>query len=571
MTPARPVCVVLASAVLAGVPAAARASTVDALGGVSFTASAGESNDVTVTQDDAGVVTVRDDGAALTAQTGCSSTGAHSATCKPMLGATPVLTADLGDGDDRVDMTGLGSAGTIVRARAGDDSIIGSPGSDQIDGGEGADRLDGRAGADRLNGGDGMDVADYAARRSDLRLVLDGAPVSGDSTDGAPGARDRIDPSVEELWSGSGDDVLTGSDGINVLDGGQGADTVSGGGGEDVADYSSRTDAVRVVLGGKPVSGNADDGPAGARDTVNTDVEDVWTGRGDDTLVGNDRNNLLNGGPGADDLQGGAGEDAADYSERATGVVALASGKPESGNVDDGPEGARDTIGADVEDLLGGAGDDSLTGGAGSNWLGGGPGNDVLDARGPGADYSSCGDGADVGWVDPSDIAASDCERIGAGPEQAGGGPGARDRSPAQVRVRLGHGQTLRTAPKGLIVLFTCSESCSVTARLTLLSTSRGSLRGAARPVVNAAGALEHAGGGSMTFTLGARPARLLRRSVRADLSLLLSAKDGARNVTRVRRHLQLLPTKARLAAPKQSARSPFHSPRPPRKPFRRR
>jgi Ca2+-binding RTX toxin-like protein len=489
-----------------------------------------------------------------------------------MLGATPLLTAELGDGDDRIDMSGLGVASTFVRGRAGDDSIIGSAGSDLIDGGPGTDRLDGRAGPDRLIGGDGLDVADYSARRTDLRLVLDGTPVSGDSTDGSAGARDRIDASVEELWAGSGNDVLIGSDGINVLDGGQGADTLSGGGGEDVADYSSRLDAVKAALNGKPVSGNADDGPAGARDTLDTDVEDIWSGRGEDTLIGNERNNLLNGGPGADVLQGGAGEDAADYSERLTGVVAATSGKPESGNADDGPEGARDTIGTDVEDLLGGAGDDTLTGGPANNWLGGGPGNDVLDARGPGADYSSCGDGNDIGWVDPNDIAASDCERIGAGPEQPDGGPEAPDKSPAQVRVRLGHGQSLRTAPSGLILLFTCSESCSVTSRLTLMSTDRRpSRRGAVRPVVHASGALAHAGGGSLTFTLGSAPVRLLARSRRADLTLLLSATDGAGNVTRVRRHLQLLPSKARLAAPKQSARSPFHSPRPQRKPLRRR
>jgi hypothetical protein len=140
------------------------------------------------------------------------------------------------------------------------------------------------------------------------------------------------------------------------------------------------------------------------------------------------------------------------------------------------------------------------------------------------------------------------------------------------VRVRLGHGQTLRTAPAGLLLLFTCSESCSARARLTLLSTGGRPLRrGVARPVVNASAALTHAGGGSMTLTLGRRGAEMLRRSQRADLALLLSAADGAGNVTRVRRHLQLLPAKARLAAPKQSSRSPFHSPRPPHKPFRRR
>jgi Ca2+-binding RTX toxin-like protein len=461
----------VAAAVLAAAPTPAQAGTVDAMAGVSFTAGAAEANEVTVSVDDTGIVTVRDDGALLRAQTGCSSTGPHTATCKPMLGADPLFTAYLGDADD---------------------TLIGSRGSDQIDGG----------------------------------------------------------------------------DGIDVLDGGKGSDVISGGAGEDIADYSGRADAIRVALNGRPVSGSADDGRVGARDTVDSDVEDVWGGRGDDTLIGNDRGNLLNGGPGADDLQGGAGEDAADYSERATGVVVQANGKPESGNDEDGPAGARDKVATDIEDLLGGAGNDTLVGDGEKNWLGGGDGDDVLDARGAGADYSSCGSGSDIGWVDPNDIAASDCERIGAGPEPIGGGPDAPDTSPAQVRLRLARGQTLRTAPKALTLLFTCSESCSVVARLTLQSTSRGRVRPGRGVVANAASALTHAGGGSFTFRLASKARRMLRAAKRADLAISLSAKDGAANVTRVRRHLQLLPTKARLAAPKQSPRAPFHG--PPRRTRRR-
>jgi hypothetical protein len=185
----------------------------------------------------------------------------------------------------------------------------------------------------------------------------------------------------------------------------------------------------------------------------------------------------------------------------------------------------------------------------------------MVDARGAGADYSSCGSGSDVGWVDPNDIAASDCERIGAGPEPVGGGPDAPDRSPAQVRLRLARGQSLRSAPGGLTLLFTCSESCSVATRLTLQSTSRGRVPPGRGAVASASGALTHAGGGSFMFTFASRTKQMFRRAVRADLAVSLSAKDAAANVTRVRRHLQLLPGKARLAAPKQSPRTPFQAP----------
>ena len=47
------------------------------------------------------------------------------------------------------------------------------------------------------------------------------------------------------------------------------------------------------------------DGPAGARDNVATDVENLVGGDGDDTLAGSAGRNDLNGGPGADSLAEG--------------------------------------------------------------------------------------------------------------------------------------------------------------------------------------------------------------------------------------------------------------------------
>jgi hypothetical protein len=117
--------------------------------------------------------------------------------------------------------------------------------------------------------------------------------------DGDAGEGDNIDPDgdVENVIGGAGDDTLTGDAAANrlvgglgddELDGGLGADHLAGGDGEDVADYSTRTSAIDVSLDGRPDDGNADDGPAGVRDDVASDVEDIWGGAGNDTLSGGD-------------------------------------------------------------------------------------------------------------------------------------------------------------------------------------------------------------------------------------------------------------------------------------------
>ena len=103
--------------------------------------------------------------------------------------------------------------------------------------------------------------------------------------------------------------MLTGGDGYDRFDGRGGADTIVGGDGYDLADYSSRTAPLSLTL-----DGVANDGEAGEQDSL--DVEDLRGGAGADTLLGDDEENYLDGGPGADVMRGGAGFDFVDYFDR---------------------------------------------------------------------------------------------------------------------------------------------------------------------------------------------------------------------------------------------------------------
>ena len=156
---------------------------------------------------------------------------------------------------------------------------------------------------------------------------------------------------------------LRGADqtGNDLLEGGAGADSLSGGAGYDVASYMGSSAGVDVnLLSGVGASGDA--------------TGDSYTGieylRGsigfDDTLVGNNINNWMDGFGGNDVIRGLAGDDWL---------------LGEAGNdTIDGGDGADGMFGGDGSDLLnGGAGIDTLTGDAGSDTF-------LFDGTGAGAD-----------------------------------------------------------------------------------------------------------------------------------------------------------------------------------------
>jgi Ca2+-binding RTX toxin-like protein len=136
--------------------------------------------------------------------------------------------ADTTDGGDGNDSVSGGAGADVVTGGAGDDVVDGSvpglvgvdegdvvgggEGSDRVAGGDGDDALDGGPGADELSGGPGTDGTSYATAAANVTVTLDGLP-----GDGPPGEGDNVEPDVESLTTGGGEDYADGGTGANVL------------------------------------------------------------------------------------------------------------------------------------------------------------------------------------------------------------------------------------------------------------------------------------------------------------------------------------------------------------------
>lgn len=236
----------------------------------------------------------------------------------------------------------------------GEDELYGGYDDDTLDGGEGADSLFGEQGRDTLIGGAGNDYLDggllndsmSGGAGNDTYLVDNandvindlGAPTDVDTVlviqtisytlpanvenaainasgnanltgntlnngltgndeknvlDGGEG-NDRLD-------GGAGADSLVGGVGNDVLIGGAGNDTFAGGAGVDLADFVAAGLDVNVNLGTSRVTGDGTD--------LIFDVENILSGEGNDTLLGNDSGNEFKAGSGDDSLNGGGGKD----------------------------------------------------------------------------------------------------------------------------------------------------------------------------------------------------------------------------------------------------------------------
>ena len=158
---------------------------------------------------------------------------------------------------------------------------------------------------------------------------------------------------------------------------------------------------------------------------------------GDDTLDGGPGNDLLVGGSGEDTLNGGADMDTISYMGSPMGVtINLRAGVASGGDA----EG--DTLGEDIENIMGSMYDDSLTGTRGDNSIWGLGGNDSL-AGDRGADKLYGGMGEDT--LDGDD--GNDTLEGGYGADELTGGDGADTASYASsmmgVTVRLHASQAM--------------------------------------------------------------------------------------------------------------------------------
>lgn len=314
-----------------------------------------------------------------------------------------------------------------------DDTLTGDAGANIIDGGIGNDIITSGLGADTLYGGDGNDIL----------------------SDGLEGAA--------KLYGGADDDtiIMTSNDNLlDLIDGGSGTDTLvwayagslrvdvnlqlgtvnfygptagtyvnfsgienfTAAGTNNAYVYANNFD--NIITGGSNLSDWVDYRYAiagiyanlttgvvtgGSGNDTLTGIEHLYMGsQFNDTLIGNSSNNDINGGYGADYIDGAGGIDTARYDQYNNGSVTVSLMAP-SLNTALGivftDTAAGDTL-VNIEQLVGSGYNDFLYGDGGANYLNGNGGDDVLEGM-AGADSLEGAGGTDTASYANAGLAAA--------------------------------------------------------------------------------------------------------------------------------------------------------------------
>ena len=328
-----------------------------------------------------------------------------------------------GTGDDTIDGGRAGfdyadfrtsTAGVVVDLEAetatgdGNDAVrrvemlAGSPFDDELRGASGDFELYlGLAGNDVIDGRDGFDQ---------LIFEESGAGVTADSVAGtASGEGDDTYSSIESLVGSNFDDTLRGHDesddiyglaGNDIIDGrggddyllgNSGDDDIAGGAGEyDMLDFDPSVPAVVV------------DEPAGTSTGDGSDLissfEIIGGTPNDDTLIGDESDDLFYPYSGDDAVDGGGGEDLVIYNLAGQPISADLAAGTASGEGNDSLAAVEGFVGSAFGDrligdsndnvLIGGSGPDELSGADGDDYIEGGAGPDQIDGGPGGFDMS---------------------------------------------------------------------------------------------------------------------------------------------------------------------------------------
>ncbi len=315
-------------------------------------------------------------------------------------------------GDDSGESFSGGIGKDTIAAGPGNDTLDGGAGQDLLQAGDGDDLLLGGAGADVNEGGPGEDTMDYSDSPEAVAVDLAAGTGAGGDADGDTfqGIENVVGSAFDDtltgddrrnrLDGGDGDDQLNGGEDDDALLGGAGDDALDGGDGADVASYEESPVGVSVDL----QAGTATD-LNGDTDSL-TDIENARGSDHDDTLAGDDGDNRLIGsdgddsfigdnGGGDDTLDGGDGTDELGFDRAAVRVrVALERQRA------NGSEIGNNEV-SDIENVLGGAGDDEIFGDGSVNELSGRAGDDTLRG-GAEADVLDGGAGTDTATYDGS-------------------------------------------------------------------------------------------------------------------------------------------------------------------------
>jgi len=223
-----------------------------------------------------------------------------------------------------------GAAGEADNVKTDVEKIVGGSAGDQITAGPHPAEIDGGAGNDRLVGGNGGDAL-FGDSGSDLILGMAG----DDTLDDGDDTREM----EQQPPPAAGNDRLDGGPGRDFLATDRGADDLVGGAGYDSTEF------VRIIPRAPTapppslpapfvisLDDHANDGQRGAGegDNVHTDIEEVFTGAGDDVLAGSagpdslagfDGNDRIDPGPGVDSVYAGRGNDSISLVDQTTDRV----------------------------------------------------------------------------------------------------------------------------------------------------------------------------------------------------------------------------------------------------------
>jgi Ca2+-binding RTX toxin-like protein len=218
-------------------------------------------------------------------------------------------------------------------------TLTGNIYSHYIYGGGGADHLNGSTGNDIINGEGGSDTM-AGGTGSDTYFVDNGSDVVTDAGTGTTDKLDKVYSSVDytlgadahieyfyansdsgvtltgnayshHIYGGAGADHLNGGGGDDIINGEGGVDTMAGGTGNDLYFVANSSDVVNEAVGN--VGGTSDKVYASVNYTLTagSGIEQLHANAGTTglTLGGNEFNNAIFGGAGADTIAGGGGRD----------------------------------------------------------------------------------------------------------------------------------------------------------------------------------------------------------------------------------------------------------------------
>jgi trimeric autotransporter adhesin len=306
-------------------------------------------------------------------------------------------------------------AGNTISALDGNDTLIGGVGIDTLIGGIGDDiyTVQNSGAVIKENAGEGTDTVwtnvSYTLSDNVENMALVGS-ITGTGNDVnntmiayGPGDKTMNGGGGEDLLiGGDGNDTLNGGDGNDILDGGAAVNTLIGGAGDD--NYGVHNSADVIVE--SPDGGNDTVWSNAASYTLSTNVENLalvgsvnGTGNdGDNQIIAYGAgDNIISGGKGNDYLAGGAGDDTytinADTDSGIKTIVETAdagkdtisfAGSSTAVNIDLSLTAAQAVTAkiqlvlplVNLENVIGGAGDDTIAGNSLNNTLTGGAGAD---------------------------------------------------------------------------------------------------------------------------------------------------------------------------------------------------